>query len=220
MYLSPTNYQSSNINNRINQKNQKISINNTDTITFKGVKINPKVTNESRNIIAIALAGIATIMTTIKLFCSCDKEFNQALQNRLNSMVECDSYGKVPEHEAKYDKKILKEAYSENPELVKQLMVSTVKDGNTTWTEYSADAIKLIVENNKEHPEKTELLKKCLSRSYEFNDSTYAVRDIINTGSDDIIQKALIEAGYQENGVYNYPKTFYSPYLFKQQFNR
>lgn len=69
------------------------------------------------------------------------------------------------------------------------------------------------------HSEKTELLKKCLSRSYEFHKSAFKVVDIVNKHSDEEIQNALIKAGYQKDKVYNFPKTFYSPYLFTQQFN-
>lgn len=99
-------------------------------------------------------------------------------------------------------------------------MNSTLKDGHVIWPEYSADAIYLIVENNKEHSEKTELLKKCLSRSYEFNENNYKVIELVNKYPQKVVQKALIEAGYQENKVWNYPETFYSPFLFTKQFNK
>ena len=81
----------------------------------------------------------------------------------------------------------------------------------------------MIVENNIEHPEKTELLKKCLSRSFEFhkgkdNAYMYLARDIVNRSPEDMVQQALVNAGYQENKIYNYPLSFYSPYLFTKAF--
>ena len=219
MYLSPINYQSNAMYSKVNQNNQNTSIKNTDITAFKGANIRLKTTNTNRNIIASCLAGITTMVTAIKVYCSCDKDFNQAWQERLKAMAECDGFGRAPQLKVECDKPILKKAYIKNPELVKQLMTSTLKDMDVIWTEYSADAIDLIVENNKEHPEKTELLKKCLSRSYEFdNGDIYRAKEIVNTHSDEMIQKALIEAGYQENKVWNYPETFYSPYLFTKQF--
>ena len=220
MYLSPISYQSNVMCNKVNQNNQNTNINNAHRMAFKCTKIKPKTKNASRNIITAGFAGIATMVTAIKVYSSCDKEFNQAWQERLKAMAECDSYSEVPEFKARIDKEVLKNAYIKNPELVKQLMTSTLKDGYVTWAEYSAHAIDLIVKNNKEHPEKTELLKKCLSRSYEFNNSNYInrVAEIVNKHPEEIIQKALIDAGYQENKVWNYPETFYSPYLFTKQF--
>lgn len=218
MNILSINQQANVMYNKVNQKNLKINTNNVNAVTFNGAAYTPKT--NTKNIMVAALAAFTTMLTAIKIYSSTDKEFNRNFQKRLKSMNECDSYGKVQEYISEYDKKILKKTYIKNPELTKQLMNSTLKDGHVIWPEYSADAIYLIVENNKEHPEKTELLKKCLSRSYEFNESNYKVIELVNKYPQKVVQKALIEAGYQENKAWNYPETFYSPFLFTKQFNK
>ena len=222
MNITPINYQPRLKHNKVNKTNQKTDTSNVTPVAFKGIKFTPKIknTNTVRNIVVSSVAAIATVLTAVKVLCHSDKGYNSALKNRVIAMGECDSFGKAPEYAVEYEKKNLKYTYIKNPELTKELMNSTLKDGYVTWVEYSADAIDLIVENNKLHPEKTEMLKKCLSRSYEFDDSNYEVIDIVNKSSDEEIQNALIKAGYQEDKVYHYPKTFYSPHLFTKQFDK
>lgn len=221
MSITPINYQPRLMYNSVNKTNQKTDTSNVTTVAFKGIKLTPKTKNINtvRNIIASSVAVVATTITAIKIMCNSDKEFNTAFQERVKAMGMCDSYGEAPKYRIEGEKKDLKYTYIKNSELTKKLMTSTLKDGNVTWVEYSPIAIDLIVENNKTHPEKTELLKKCLSRSYEFHGSAFKAVDIVNKYSDEEIQNALIKAGYQESKVYNYPRTFYSPYLFTKQFN-
>lgn len=220
MYLSPINYQSKVMENNINQKNQKVNAKNVDTVAFKGAKLalKTKDTGTIRKIMAASIAAGATALAAIKTKFYDAIGFNSAMQKRLEAMAMCDSYGEVPWYVAESEFKELIWTYIKNPKLAKQLMTSTLKDGRVTWAEYSTDAIDRIVNNNKLHPKKTELLKKCLSRSYEFWGGDYKIAYIVNKYPEEKIQEALKQAGYQENKVWNYPKNFYSPQMFVRKF--
>ncbi len=217
--ISSINYQSNVIENKIRQRNEKTNAKNLNTVNFKGTKLIPKAKDIDAILdnLSVCTDAIKAIIDIIKINCC---KLNPAYRDRLKLMAKCDSHGVVPDYYITNELKTLICAFIKNPILANKLMRSSLKDGYVTWPEYSADAINLIVGNNITHPGKTKLLKKCLSRSYEFNDSNYQVVEIVNKNSKEKVQEALSKAGYQENKIYDYPRNFYSPHLFVKNFNK
>ena len=128
---------------------------------------------------------------------------------------------------SKYSKK-MKKAYKRNPELVGNLMTSKVKQEHycihntyeTSDLEYSHNAVLLIEKYSQEHPELTDLYKKCLSNSYTpiYNCKPENEKELLDlvTQNPNMAEKILYQTGYKDSKNYDYDERYFPDKLLTE----
>lgn len=223
--ISPVSY--SNYQRTYSIQNNSLNINNQ--ISFKNITKHPRIVEQSTGEIArkaLKVTG-AALLTGLGIKSAkeiaLDNDFKKITDER-NKAIDREFY----EGMSKYQTKI-KKAYKRNPELVKELMLSQIKQEHncchnsydTTSLEYSHSAIALIEEYSQKHPELTELYKKCLSNSYvgNFESSNEALeRELLGlvTQNPEATENLLYKAGYKDSKNYNYNEHYYPNKLFTE----